>query len=94
MQSLQKPNVVFTWGPEHKREFDDIKKLQSSWSILQFYNPQLLIQISHNASKKGLEQQYAENGYQSLMYHTQSQSRYSPIEWEAIAIQFACEIFH
>ena len=34
MRSLLKANVVFTWGPEHEKEFNELKKLLSSQPLI------------------------------------------------------------
>ena len=83
MRNLLKTNIVFTWGPEHKKEFNELKKLLLS-HLIQFYNPQLQIKISCDASKKGvgaiLEQQH-EDQWLPVAYVSRAikemQSRYA-----------------
>ena len=101
MRSLQKANIVFTRGAEHKKEFNELKKLLLSQPLIQFYNLQLLIKISCDTSKKGLGailEQQQENQRLPVAYVsraiTKTQSRYALIEREALAIQFSCDCFH
>ena len=85
-----KRNIAFTWGIPGP-----------SQPIIQFYNPQMSIKISCNASKKGLgvilEQQCGDQ-WLSIVYASRAimdtQSRYALIEQEGLAIHFACEHFH
>ena len=94
-------NVVFNWSPEHEKEFNELKRMQSSQPLIQFYNSMLPTKISFDASKTGLgvilEQQH-EDQWLPVTYTsraiTEIQGRYAPIEREALAIQFACDHFH
>ena len=100
-ESLLKVNVVFTRGPDHEKEFNELKKLLSSQLLIQFYNPQLLIKISCDMCKKGLgaileqqqEEQWISVAYASRAI-TETQSRYALIEREALMTQFTRECFH
>ena len=101
MRSLQKANVVFTWGPEYKKESNELKKLLSSKPLMQFYNLQLLIKIPPGMSKKGLGailEQHHGDQWLPVTYAsraiTDQQSMYALIEREVLVIQFACDHFH
>ena len=86
-------------GPEHKKEYNELKKLLSSQPMIQFFTLQLPIKISCDTSKKGfgaiLVQQH-EDQWLPVAYASRArrdtQSRYARIE--ALAIQFACDQFH
>ena len=52
MRMRKKSNVVFTWVPEHKKEFYELKRKLSSQSLIQLYVLQLPTKILCDASKK------------------------------------------
>ena len=52
MRSLLKANILFRWGPEHEKEFNEQKKLLSSKPLIQSYNLLLPIKISCDTGKK------------------------------------------
>ena len=96
-----KADVHFQWGPEQQRSFEDMKRIVSSEPVLQFYDPELPKKISCDASQKGLGavlQQLHGNAWRPLAYASKSttdcQTRYAPIEREALSVEFACGRFH
>ena len=101
LRVLMKADVHFQWGPEQQRAFEDIKSIVSSEPVLQFYDPELPKKISCDASQKGLGavlQQLHGNEWRPVAYASKSttdcQTRYAPIEREALAVEFTCGRFH
>ena len=101
LRVLMKADVHFQWGPEQQRSFEDMKRIVSSEPVLQFYDPELPKKISCDASQKGLGavlQQLHGNEWRPVAYASKSttdcQTRYAPIEREALAVEFACGRFH
>jgi hypothetical protein len=101
LRSLLKKGVRWVWLDVHQREMDNLKNLICSKPILQFYNPDLPIRITTDASIKGLgavlQQKHGED-WKPVAYASRSitdaESRYATIEKETLAIEFACTRFH
>ena len=95
LRVLMKADVHFQWGPEQQRAFEDMKRIVSSEPVLQFCDPELPKKISCDASQKGLAavlQQLHGNEWRPVAYASKSttdcQSRYAPIEREALAVEY------
>lgn len=101
LRSLLKKDVHFLWIEAHEKEFEDLKNLVSQEPILQYYDPNLPIKISADASMRGLgailQQQHGED-WKPVAFAsrsvTEAESRYATIERETLAIEFACTKFH
>lgn len=101
LRSLLRKDVKWTWLDIHQREMDNLKNLVCSKPILQFYDPDLPIRITTDASMKGLgavlQQKYGKD-WKPVAYASRSttdaESRYATIEKETLAIEFACTRFH
>jgi transposase InsO family protein len=101
LRSLTRRESDFIWGPEHAAEWNDLKQALVSAPVLGMYNPDLPVKVSGDASKFGLgavllQQEAGE--WKPIAYAsrvlTQTESRYSQIEKEALASVYACEKFH
>jgi hypothetical protein len=102
LRSLLKNDVTFIWLDAHQQEFDALKKLISSDLVVQYYDPDLPIRITTDASRKGLgavlQQKHANEKWLPVAFAsrslTEAESRYATIEQETLAIEFACTRFH
>ena len=102
IRRLTKKNEQFVWGAEQKLAFETLKVKLLSSPILSFYNPHAETTIVTDASRFGVgavllqkqpngENQPISYGSRSL---TDTESRYSQTEREALAVLWACEHYH
>jgi transposase InsO family protein len=97
LRDLCKKDSYFNWGPEHQRSFDDVKVALTSTPLLSFYNAKKPLIIQVDASSRGLgaallqEDGPVEYASKSL---SETESRYSNIERETLAVVFGLERFH
>ena len=54
LRDLTEQDVVYSWGPEHARTFNQVKKQVSSFSVLRYFDPDAETTIQTDASLKGL----------------------------------------
>ena len=101
LRKLLEKDTKWYFDKIHIKEVDTLKSLIIKPPILKFYNPNLPIKISCDASQKGLgaalEQQH-ENishpiGYASRTL-TPAEQNYCQLEKEILSIVFACQKFH
>jgi transposase InsO family protein len=98
LRALLRKGTAWTWTPEHQRAFERVKNLLTSGALVSFFRPELQSLILTDASKKGLGfvllqegsdgRRLVACGSRSL---TPAESRYAPIELEALAVVFAIE---
>lgn len=97
LRSLNKKNVLFTWTDIHKKEFDNLKNLLTSETVLAYFDQNADLVLSVDSSKHGLGAVILQNGrpiaYASKAL-TPTQQDYSQMEKEALAITFGCQRFH
>lgn len=102
LRQLLKKSTEWTWSDAHEKSFLDLKEALSKPPILAFYDPKLPITVHTDAARlKGL-------GYACLQLHgktwrlvqcgsrflTDTESRYSTIELELLAIVWAMKKCH
>ena len=89
LRDLTKQDVVYTWGPEHDRAFNEIKKEVSSLGVLRYFDLDAETTIQTDASLKGLGAVLLQDG-QPVCYASKAltdvEQRYSNIEREALAV--------
>jgi len=101
LRILLENNTIWQFNNEQLVAFNKLKTLVSQAPVLKFYNPNLSLKISSDASQTGLgailEQQH-DNQWHPIAYASRSLSNaeknYSQIEKETLSIMFACERFH
>ncbi|XP_055714357.1 uncharacterized protein K02A2.6-like [Phlebotomus papatasi] len=99
---LLKKGVKWSWTRECEESFNRFKDILGSELLLTHYNPQLPILVASDASSHAIGcVAYHEfpDGTQKSFYHasrklTDTESRYSQIEKEALGIIFAVKKFH
>ncbi|XP_058827479.1 uncharacterized protein K02A2.6-like [Topomyia yanbarensis] len=97
LRSLLAKDVDWDWGCEQENAFQKIKTLMQSPPILRYYDVNLPVTLSVDASSHALGAVLLQQGrpvaYASKAL-TPSELNYPQIEKEATAIRFACSKFH
>jgi hypothetical protein len=97
LRDLTKNDVAYSWGPEHTRAFDEVKKEVTSLGVLRRFDPDAETTIQTDASLKGLGAVLLQGG-QTVCFAskalTESEQRYSNIEREALGVVWGLERFH
>ena len=94
-------NNEWNWSNEHKKEFQEIKRILTSKPVLQFYDAKKKIRLSTVSSKDGLGVvllQNHHNNWLPVAYAsrglTAAEKHYAQIEKETLGLLFGCERFH
>ena len=94
---LTKSTSEFQWGPEHQQAVNNIKTQITKTTTLRYYDSKKPVTIQVDASQRGLGATLLqENGpveFRSKLL-TETESRYSNIEREMLAVVFGLEKFH
>ena len=94
---LTKKSSKFQWGPEHQSAVDKVKEAVTSTSSLQYFDSTKPVTIQVDASTRGLGATlFQDKGpieYRSKLL-TETETRYSNIEREMLAIVHGLEKFH
>ena len=94
---LTKKSSEFQWGPEHQSAVDKVKEAVTSTSSLQYFDSTKPVTIQVDASTRGLGATlFQDKGpieYRSKLL-TETETRYSNIEREMLAIVHGLEKFH
>lgn len=97
LRQLCKESTPWFWDEIHQRCFEEVRQLVSEQSCLKYYNPKAEVTLEVDASMKGLGAAIIQNGkivaFASKTL-TETQSRYSNIEREMLAIVFGIQRFH
>ena len=97
LRELAKESSVWCWDEVHQKCFDDLKACITAQSCLVYYNPDLEVTLEVDASIKGLGACLTQRGkvvaYASKTL-TDTETRYSNIEREMLAIVFGIQRFH
>ncbi|XP_062542356.1 uncharacterized protein K02A2.6-like [Armigeres subalbatus] len=97
LRSLLVKNVDWEWGCEQEAAFQQIKNLMQSPPVLRYYDLNLPVTLSVDASSHALGAVLLQQGrpvaYASKAL-TATEMNYPQIEKEATAIRFACSKFH
>ena len=103
LRELTKKNVHFKWEHQHQMALENIKKELCSAQVLSYYdpNPEAVTILQCDASMKGLGawlRQIDQNGNENIVAMasralTDTESRYSNIERECLAVTFGLEKF-
>ena len=97
LTELLQKDVHWHWEEDHKKSFENIKKLLSSNLCLAFYDVSKPTTIHMDASNSGLGAALLQEG--KLVAHasrslTTAVKNYAVIEKELLAVLFRCERFH
>ena len=101
IRCLLKKGTDWTWDEPQRQAFEHLKKAITSGTVLANYNREADTRITADSSSYGLgaviEQCSGDNIWRPLAYAsrtiTETESRYAPIEKEALSLTWACEKF-
>ena len=97
LRELCKKDSEFVWGPEHQKCFEEVKTLISSPTVLKYFDENKPVTLHVDASTRGLGaalvQEHGVIGYASKTL-SDTESRYSNIEREMLAVVYGLEHFH
>ena len=101
LRRLTKTGTPFVFGKEQKEVFNELKKRLSSAETLGYFDKDAPTQVISDASPVGLGAvltQVYKDGPRIISYASRSltdtETRYSQTEKEALALIWACEKFH
>ena len=101
MRSLLENKNEWNWSDEHKKEFQEIKRILTSKPVLQFYDAKKKMRLSTDSSKDGLGAVLLQNHHHNWLpvaYAsrglTEAEKHYAQIEKETLGLLFGCERFH
>ena len=94
LRRLCKSGVIWAWESEQQDAFKAIKQIITTFPVLAYFDKTKKHTIQYDASKKGLGAVLLQES-KPVMYVsralTETEQRYSNIEWELLAIVFALE---
>jgi len=97
LRELLKDDTVFSWQKAHQEAFDELKRVLLSPTVLKYFDKSKPITIQVDASQRGLGaallQEHGPIEYASKTL-SDTESRYSNIEREMLAVVFGLERFH
>ena len=92
-----KTKEQWSWGPDAKQAFENVKKALVSTEVLKYFDAKQPVTVTVDASMKGLGAAILQNNgvvaYASRAL-TPAEQRYAQIEKEMLAVVFGCERFH
>ena len=97
LRGLTRCDSVFNWGPEHEKEFNNLKKLLARAPVLRFYDPNLPLEIQTDSSQSGMGSVLLQAGHPLAFASralTDAEQAYPQIDKELLACVFAVEKFH
>ena len=97
LRDLKKKEIIFVWGPEHQKVFDNVNKAITAASTLAYFDTNKPITIQADVSKRGVGATILQNG-RPVVYAskslTETESNYCNTECEMLVIGFGLERFH
>ena len=97
IRRLTRKDTPWNWSSEQDQAFASVQRLVTEAPVLCYYDPSLDLTIQCDASQSGLGAAILQNGkpieYASRAL-TDTESRYTQIEKEMLAIVFALELFN
>ena len=101
LRKLIEKDATWGWTEERTKQFRELQNLVTSSPVLQYYDPNLPIKLSVDASKAGMGAvllQLHKEGWHPVAYASRSlnssEKRYAQIEKETLAILFGAERFN
>lgn len=100
LRTLLEDKVEWSWGPEHEKEWLDLKECLIQSPVLAYFDAKRETKVSADASKNGigavLLQKHDEH-WRPVAYAARSMTscevRYAQIEKECLGLAYACERF-
>lgn len=96
LRTLIRDDVKWSWGVQHDRELDELKRAVTTDPVLRVFDPKQEITIQTDSSKDGVGSVLLQNN-QPVAYASRTLSKaeknWSQIEKELLAVVFACEKF-
>ena len=101
LRKLLVNNSVWKWTSEHQADFEVIKTKLTESTMLAYFNYDRSTEVSVDFSKEGISASlYQCDGKGSKVpisfrsrATTKAERNYSPIEGEALAVSYACDVF-
>ena len=97
LRDLIKTNSPYIWGPEHNIAMNAIQEEMGQAPILKYFDPRKKTVLQTDASCKGLGAYLLQDGhpiYFTSKSLTDAEKGYVAIEFEALAVSWACGKFH
>nr|XP_002730526.1 PREDICTED: uncharacterized protein K02A2.6-like [Saccoglossus kowalevskii] len=103
LRILTHKDTKWEWGPEQQGSFEKLKSLLASHKVMKYFDPRLKTELLVDASPTGLgavltQVNETRDTCNIIAYAshalTDTESRYSQTEREALAVIWACEHFH
>lgn len=96
LRKLLQKDIMFEWGHEQQKCFEELKRSVTSASVLKYFDPRQPITLTVDSSSKAVGAALLQNE-QPVAYASQSltktQQNYSQLEKETLAILFAVRRF-
>nr|XP_039263214.1 uncharacterized protein K02A2.6-like [Styela clava] len=97
LRDLLKKDISFQWDRDHQKVFDEVKEMVASNFGLQYYDPKLPVNLETDGSMRGLGaalvQKHGAVAFASKSL-SNTQSNYSNIERECLAVVHGIQRFH
>ena len=97
LRKLTEHSAEWIWSRQHDVSFETLKTMATNAPVLKYYDPNLPLTLSVDASSKGVGAVLIQEGkpvaYGSRAL-TSSQQNYAQIEKETLAVVYGCEKFH
>ena len=101
MRQLVSKDTIWHFSENHQEQYDKLKALVSSNTLLKYYNPDLTTKLTCDSSKHGLGatlEQFSDGQWHPIASKsrtcTSTEQNYCPLERETLAVVFACAKFH
>ena len=97
LRALLQENSIFLWEPVHEQEFNALKEEIAKATTLNYYDPQKETTLEVDASSKGIGAALIQNNRPIAFASkslTSSESNYSNIERECLAVLYGIQRFH
>ncbi|KAK3107438.1 hypothetical protein FSP39_014641 [Pinctada imbricata] len=97
LRKLTEHSAEWIWTREHDVSFDTLKTMATNAPVLKYYDPNLPLTLSVDATSKGVGAVLIQEG-KPIAYGsralTDSQKNYAQIEKETLALVYGCQKFH
>ena len=99
LRAMLQKNAIFNWTPSTSIAFQKLKSLlvKTTENRLKYFDRNLPVTLEADASSEGLGVVLLQQGHHIAFaseHLNDTEKRYANIEWELLALIFACERFH